>query len=119
MDAKVIKEGYMLELVTRENDDYLNSLTDADLDLCPRCGNGVDWSCSRDINVFNYSINCYGCDLQVFHSDTVGWLDLTHKEVGDFDERLYCLAKDQYNDWCSHKPTRYCDESWVHYTDKE
>lgn len=92
---------------------------DSDLSPCPRCGQGVDWTCCRDINIHNNSIYCNSCGLDTFHSDAVKWLDLSIKPVGNFQERLYNLARDQYNDWCSYKPTVYSSEQWVHYTDKE
>lgn len=48
-----------------------------------------------------------GCDLNTFRVETTAFVMLPNLD--------YETTKLKYNAWCETKPTRYCEEEWVHY----
>jgi hypothetical protein len=85
-----------------------------DLPPCPKCGSGVEWSNSRDINVLYSGIGCThdDCDLIVFHVESMAFND--HR-VECID---YLTTVMKYCQWAETMPESYIDDYWVHYLKK-
>lgn len=73
---------------------------------CPKCGGEVEWTNSRDLNILGSYMKCGDCDMNMFHVETVIFLDI---DLPDLDYETTLL---KYNAWCDTNPTQYCEDNW-------
>jgi len=71
---------------------------------CPACGNEVEWTNSRDIDILTSRIACTCCELSCFHVDTRAFVTLLNLD--------YETTRLKYNTWCLTSPKYYGDYSW-------
>jgi len=75
------------------------------LSRCPRClCEDVEFSSTRDLDILSWHIECTGCNLWTFSTQTLAFVELPN-----FDHESMSL---KYNAWCKTNPKGYCEEKW-------